>query len=746
MPNLHATFNTVTLYKYVGGVSTQLATVDPTLANGDSFTLVVTDATKKVFYNGAELLSSADNALTSVGTWGMFFGNFNGTGGNLAQVWEVTSFTAGDPPGWWDMAYAKRKPLTLTAPSSGLASGAVVRLDLDHAALVSAGDSQADGDDIRIVYWNGGTWTEVARTLFNNNLTASAWNLTNTAIMFKTQAVIAASGSDTGYYIYYKNAVASGPPTGTLASRYFMAESLSETQTASTTYASKVQLQFTPSATTEHWVVVATWRQREVGNLGVTSYAGFGRISLNGGVRTGTNNISYRMSGDVWKTFQAFFKVTGTTALQTVSIDFRANGLTDGIDSARILAFMVPDPTNANIQYGEALAVVADTVNPTSALTTTFSPSSAGDYVWMANGFMTEGPGGSSTGGLFAVDEAAANQQNTAETYIPQNSGYVPFSHVERRTLTTASQTFTIRHQPATAPGSERTGLTQLLFRTDVFASAEQANATSITNTTSTTPVVKNTLTTASAGTAHDYIYLVVTGMDHTVQNVLLSAFGDVLVGGSQLLAEEVAIDRAGYDNQIAFAYAERTTGSRTIETRYWVETGQTLDARWSHIVALRYKEASMSQGSEETNYVSVTVRVHHTNTSGGDPQLITSASTTITSTTTDAPPGLALGSGLQQTFTAADPRLLRLQIEVTGVSSGISFVLDYDGTCALSKCSSLDTPVVTVPEFGLVFAAVAVLIPVAMGGVWRRKRLVMRSRHAHDPSAYSRRGKADRD
>jgi hypothetical protein len=50
------------------------------------------------------------------------------------------------------------------------------------------------------------------------------------------------------------------------------------------------------------------------------------------------------------------------------------------------------------------------------------------------------------------------------------------------------------------------------------------------------------------------------------------------------------------------------------------------------------------------------------------------------------------------------------------------------------------------VPEYGIAFAAFVLLIPVAMGGGWRRKRLVMRSRHAHDPSAHSRRGKAERD
>jgi hypothetical protein len=554
--------------------------------------------------------------------------------------------------------------------------------------------------------------------------------------MFKTQAAIAGSGSDSGYYLYYKNASASSPPTGTLSSRYFMAESLSETQSSdSTNYATKVQLQFTPSAASEHWVVVASWRQRQVGTLGTTSFAGSGRISLNGAARTGTSHLSYRMSGDVWKTFQALLKVTGTTAQQTVSIDFRANGGTDGIDSARILAFMIPDPTNANIQYSEALAVTVDTVNPTSALATTFTPSSAGDYLWLANGFLTEGPGGSSNGGLFAVDEASANQQNSNESYIAQNSGYVPFAHLERRALTATSRTFTIRHQPDTVSGSERSGLTQLLFRTDVFAFSEQSNATGATTTTSTTPVVKNSLTTASAGSAHDYVYLMVTGMDHTVQDVTLSAFGDVRVGGTQLLLEEVAIDRGGYDNQIAFAYAERTSGGRTIETRHWVESGQTSEARWSHIVALRYKEASMSLGSEQTNSVAITVRVHHTDASGGDAQLITSASTTIDAASSD-PLALSLGSAAEQTFTSADPRVLRVQIEVTAVSGSGRFVLDYDGSCASSRCSSLDTPVVVVPEGAVALAAVGILIPLLTAGAWRRRRLVHRARESSSPFA----------
>jgi hypothetical protein len=288
--------------------------------------------------------------------------------------------------------------------------------------------------------------------------------------------------------------------------------------------------------------------------------------------------------------------------------------------------------------------------------------------------------------------------------------------------------------------------LTQLVFRADVFDLVEVGDAAANSTTTSTTYVSKTSVTTASVGSAQDYIYLASMLVDSSTQVPTNSEFGEVSLAGVQQIEDEVAIDRAGYDHQVAWAYGETSTGGRTLDARFKSEIGTfTVRSQYAHVIALRYKDASMSQGSEQTNSVAITARVHHTNASGGDAQLITSASTTIASATAD-PLALALGSGAQQTFTAADPRLLRLQIEVTAINGGGTFVLDYDGTCASSKCSSLDTPVVTVPEYGIAFAALVVLIPVAMGGVWRRKRLVMRSRHAHDPSAHSRRGKAERD
>jgi hypothetical protein len=148
-----------------------------------------------------------------------------------------------------------------------------------------------------------------------------------------------------------------------------------------------------------------------------------------------------------------------------------------------------------------------------------------------------------------------------------------------------------------------------------------------------------------------------------------------------------------------------------------------------------------MSLGSEQTNSVSITVRVHHTNTSGGDAQLITSASTTITSATTDPLLNFALGSDpVGQTFTSSDPRLLRLQIEVTAVSGSGTFTLDYDGTCATNKCSNLNTPVVVVPEGAVALAAVGILIPLVTAGAWRRRRVALRARQANSPFPKARR------
>jgi cellulose synthase/poly-beta-1,6-N-acetylglucosamine synthase-like glycosyltransferase len=147
------------------------------------------------------------------------------------------------------------------------------------------------------------------------------------------------------------------------------------------------------------------------------------------------------------------------------------------------------------------------------------------------------------------------------------------------------------------------------------------------------------------------------------------------------------------------------------------VTTSWTLDPSYNHwaVGGVSIKPAAGS--------VNITASVYHTKPDGSDPQLIVSSSSTTIDSSTANPLALTIGSGAQQTFTAADPRLLRASITVDSVSGAGSFVLDYDSA---TDHSSLDTPVVTVPEWSLAFLILVPLIPYLFAAIWRRRRVAV--------------------
>jgi hypothetical protein len=61
---------------------------------------------------------------------------------------------------------------------------------------------------VRVVHWNGSTWTELDRVVEEG----SAWNSATTRLAFRSQAAIGTSASDAGYYLYYGYPAATGPP------------------------------------------------------------------------------------------------------------------------------------------------------------------------------------------------------------------------------------------------------------------------------------------------------------------------------------------------------------------------------------------------------------------------------------------------------------------------------------------------------------------------------------------------------
>ncbi|MFQ5922276.1 MAG: LamG-like jellyroll fold domain-containing protein, partial [Anaerolineales bacterium] len=529
---------------------------------------------------------------------------------------EIGTLAASPPSGcaWADPNYQYRAQITVSAGSSAIPADYPTRFEFDHASLVTATKALASGDDVRIFYWDGSTNTELDRTLFDDGpagAASSTWNSATTTLMFKTVESIKANGLDAGYYLYYGYSSAVSPPTNTPSSRYYRAQQLTEfTTTDQVTYQDTgASLTFTPSDVSEQWVVVATWRQRDTRAAGSTEVLGEARVRVNSVVRIGTDDIAYKQSGNAYISSGAMFKITGTTSPQTIDVQFRAVGgsFNDGIDDIRILAFMIPDPANANIQYAESLATVNDiSATPVDALQISFAPSSGGNYIWMGNGFHHENPGGASTEGLHLDDETDTTQQESDETYSNQApspmNGYVNLMHFEERNLTIGPKTFTFRHLPDPT-GSERRGLSMLLFRSDVFEGVETVDDATLTITANTSPQTKVSLTTATQASERDYIYLAVMMHDDggTGDGLAGPSYADIRHAGNPMMSVEMRIDRGGYDTNIQWASAEYTTGNQTIVGRYW-SSGATVDARadYAHILALRYKEPGTTLGPEE--------------------------------------------------------------------------------------------------------------------------------------------------
>lgn len=113
--------------------------------------------------------------------------------------WKINFL--GFEPGWswWNSSLIYRDIINVTAGDGDTVNrGHPVKLTFDHEALVDAGKSQRDGDDLFIVYndTTSGLLHELARALYGND-TSSA------VIWFGSNKSIAGNGYDAEYYLYY---------------------------------------------------------------------------------------------------------------------------------------------------------------------------------------------------------------------------------------------------------------------------------------------------------------------------------------------------------------------------------------------------------------------------------------------------------------------------------------------------------------------------------------------------------------
>lgn len=127
-----------------------------------------------------------------------------GINGSYAELIEPVA-----SENWWNGNYAYRQQLTVTTGANSPYNGYqdyTVRIDsLNTQSLITATKMQADCDDLRVVYFDGLTSTELDREVID-------CNTTSTDLRFPLQTDISASTATTAYYVYYGNASAGTGP------------------------------------------------------------------------------------------------------------------------------------------------------------------------------------------------------------------------------------------------------------------------------------------------------------------------------------------------------------------------------------------------------------------------------------------------------------------------------------------------------------------------------------------------------
>ena len=112
---------------------------------------------------------------------------------------------------WWDPAWCRRIPVAVQSLGGG-ALGSIpaeysLPVDVDHQGMVTALTSLSNGDDLRVLGFDGTAWQELDRVLD----AGSSFNGNPTQIWFQLPQTIS-NGSRTRYFVYYDNPLAGVPP------------------------------------------------------------------------------------------------------------------------------------------------------------------------------------------------------------------------------------------------------------------------------------------------------------------------------------------------------------------------------------------------------------------------------------------------------------------------------------------------------------------------------------------------------
>lgn len=382
----------------------------------------------------------------------------------------------------------------------------------------------------------------------------------------------------------------------TTTTNFTKVEAITDVSTTSTTFinVTGASLTFTPAYTDDIWMIFVSGVVRSTSTAEESCEL---RLTVN----TVEQDLwSHQNSGSATPNgagFLIFDRVTSTTALQTVALQFRAIAGTVTVSQVRVVAALVPQ--FADFQYFESNGIVSTTGSNVNIGSLTFTPSSAGNYYIFGSAKAREFPGGSTSQVWFEGSDASLHPDAPAATrHSNARDCWNPATYAWRQNLPASSQTFIVRFTSSASgvDSSQHRYRKFMVFREDAFDAANYNLSAAQTTTTAVTFQTKNSLTTTAPPLNFDYISFQTARISGDTTSGTVQKAGELRIGGSALVRTDHRITRdgsatQGYHHTIGLCDV-RTTGSAVAYANGFLspDATTTIQCAESVIIVLRFK------------------------------------------------------------------------------------------------------------------------------------------------------------
>ncbi|MCJ7635158.1 hypothetical protein MUP77_22545, partial [Candidatus Bathyarchaeota archaeon] len=390
---------------------------------------------------------------------------------------------------------------------------------------------------------------------------------------FHSSFVSQQSGPDSNYDTLTEQGVA-------LSSLYQQVTVTSQKSTSLTgwTDVPQASVSFTPSSTTERWLVIVTADIRS--NSLSDNQARF-RYLINGvpngetGVKQGTTSSS----PDPYNVYFHFSQVTGTTLQQTVIFQFQANsGRVAYTRNVHILCIRIDWAGLEYIQFNGEKTINGTSAAPQTLANLQFTPSSSGNYIVMYSALVSKGTwAGAET--WLSLDSGASKYPNAWTTpntrrIETEYAEFEPHGLFTQIYLNAINHNLSVQSQLRTAGDTCTARDVRIAaFRVDAFDSIEYDEDITQSSTTS-AETVRSTVTTAVPGEQRDY--LVLAGIETISSGTSSREAGGIKIDGTTVQSKGDTRLSSVESARIASQYAgvKTTSASFTVETTYGRGTG----------------------------------------------------------------------------------------------------------------------------------------------------------------------------